>query len=142
MWQYLVLDLLGGVSEEDGGVGITGAHLGLGPLQGGEEGGMQQGRFRIADPGGHVAGHPEVRVLVARKSQVMLVLSVPGVFLEHCCAQGSSHGSNLVNGTRDETLYVLPSFEDLWERVAEGWGSLDSWEADFAFKKKKYSGLH
>ena len=35
---HLGLDLLGRVREEDGGVGVTGAHLGLGPLQGREEG--------------------------------------------------------------------------------------------------------
>ena len=40
-WHYLIFDLLGGVCEEYGRVGVTGTHLGLGPLQGGEEGGMQ-----------------------------------------------------------------------------------------------------
>lgn len=60
---HLGLDLLGRVGKEDGGVGVAGAHLGLGPLQGGEEGRVQQGWFRIADPGGDVPRHPEVRVL-------------------------------------------------------------------------------
>lgn len=60
---HLALDLLGCVSEEDGRVGVTGAHLGLSTLQGREEGGMQQGRFRVADPGCHVPCHSEVRVL-------------------------------------------------------------------------------
>lgn len=60
---HLALDLLGRVSEEDGGVGVTGTHLGLSALQGREEGRVQQGRLRMADPGGHVPGHPEVWVL-------------------------------------------------------------------------------
>lgn len=60
---HLGLDLLGGVREEDGGVGVAGAHLGLGPLQSGEEGGVQQGWFRVADPGGDVSCHPEVWIL-------------------------------------------------------------------------------
>lgn len=60
---HLALDLLGRVSEEDGGVGVTGTHLGLGALQGREEGRVQQGRFRMADSGGHVPRHSEVRIL-------------------------------------------------------------------------------
>lgn len=60
---HLGLDLLGGVCEEDGRVGVAGAHLGLGPLQGWEEGGVQQGWFRVANPGGDVSCHPEVRIL-------------------------------------------------------------------------------
>lgn len=63
---HLGLDLLGSVCEEDGGVGVAGTHFGLGPLQGGEEGGVQQGWFRIADPGGDISRHPEVRVLGER----------------------------------------------------------------------------
>lgn len=62
---HLVLDLLGCVGEEDGGVGVTGAHLGLRPLQGGEEGGVQQGWFGVANPWSYITGHPEVRVLDA-----------------------------------------------------------------------------
>lgn len=60
---HLGLDLLGGVCEEDGRVGVAGAHLGLGPLEGGEEGRVQQGWFGVADPGGDVSCHPEVRIL-------------------------------------------------------------------------------
>lgn len=60
---HLALDLLGCVSKEDGRVGVTGTHLGLSTLQGREEGRMQQGRFRVADPGGHVPRHSEVRIL-------------------------------------------------------------------------------
>ena len=66
---HLGLDLLGRVREEDGGVGVAGAHLGLGPLQGGEEGRVQQGWLRVADPGGHVSGHPEVWVLWGGRGQ-------------------------------------------------------------------------
>lgn len=64
-WQYhhLVFDLFGCVSEEDWGVGVTGAHLGLRPLQGWEEGGVQQGWFGMADPWSYITGHPEVGVL-------------------------------------------------------------------------------
>lgn len=76
MRRHLVFDLLGGVGEEDGGVCVTGTHLGLGPLQCGEEGGMQQGRFGVANPGGHVTGHPEVGVLVAGKTGLALVLLI------------------------------------------------------------------
>lgn len=60
---HLGLDLLGRVREEDGGVGVAGAHFGLGPLQGREEGRVQQGWFGVPDPGGYVPRHPEVRVL-------------------------------------------------------------------------------
>lgn len=60
---HLGLDLLGRVREEDGGVGVAGAHFGLGPLQGGEEGRVQQGWFGVSNPGGYVPCHPEVRVL-------------------------------------------------------------------------------
>lgn len=60
---HLGLDLLGCVGEEDGGVGVTGTHFGLGPLQGGEEGRVQQGWLRIANPRGDVSRHPEVRIL-------------------------------------------------------------------------------
>lgn len=60
---HLGLDLLGCVREEDGGVGVAGAHLGLGPLQGREEGRVQEGWLGVADPWGHVPGHPEVWVL-------------------------------------------------------------------------------
>lgn len=64
----LGLDLLGRVCEEDGGVGITGTHFGLGPLQGREEGRVQQGWFRVADPGGHIPRHSEIRVLGERRA--------------------------------------------------------------------------
>ena len=60
---HLGLDLLGRVCEEDGGVGVASAHLGLGPLQGREEGRVQEGWLGVADPGGHIPGHPEVWVL-------------------------------------------------------------------------------
>lgn len=60
---HLVFNLLGRVREEDGRVGVAGAHLGLGALQGGEEGRVQQGWFGVADPGGDVSRHPEVRIL-------------------------------------------------------------------------------
>ena len=50
-------------------------------------------------------------------------------------------GSHLVNGTRDETLNILPSFEDLWERTTEGRCGLDGWEADFPFKKRQWNPL-
>lgn len=63
---HLALDLLGCVREEDGGVGVTGTHLGLSALQGREEGRVQQGRFRMADPGGHVPRHSEVWILGRR----------------------------------------------------------------------------
>jgi hypothetical protein len=60
---HLGLDLLGRVSEEDGGVGVTGTHLGLGPLQSREEGRVQQSWLRISNPGGDIPCHPKVRVL-------------------------------------------------------------------------------
>lgn len=63
---HLALDLLGCVREEDGGVGVTGTHLGLSALQGREEGRVQQGRFRMADPGGHIPRHSEVWILGRR----------------------------------------------------------------------------
>lgn len=62
---HLVLDLLGRVREEDGGVGVAGTHFGLGPLQRREEDGVEQRWFGVADPGGDVPRHPEVRVLGA-----------------------------------------------------------------------------
>ena len=52
------LDLLGRVGEENGGVCIASGHLGLGSLEGGEEGGMQEGGLEVAQPGRHVTGHP------------------------------------------------------------------------------------
>lgn len=44
---------------------------------------------------------------------------------------------DLVYGAGDETLYVLPASKDLWERVTEGWRSLDGWEADLSWMDKK-----
>lgn len=64
---YLGFDLFGGVCEEDRGIGIAGAHLGLRALQGREERGVQQRWFGVADPGSHVSGHPEVRILWERE---------------------------------------------------------------------------
>lgn len=43
---------------------------------------------------------------------------------------------DLVYGARDETLYVLSASKDLWERVTEGWGCLDGWEADLTWTEK------
>lgn len=60
---HLVFNLLWCVSEENGGVGITGTHLGLRALQGWEESGVQQSWFGIADPWSYITGHPEVRIL-------------------------------------------------------------------------------
>lgn len=64
--EHLVLDLFGRVGQEDGGVGLAGAHLGLSSLQRREEGGVKQSRLRITDPRSHVPRHPEVRVLRRR----------------------------------------------------------------------------
>ena len=60
---YLLFDLLLGVGEEDGAGGVRGAHLGLGALQGWEEGGVQQRWLVEAQPGGHVTSHAEIGVL-------------------------------------------------------------------------------
>lgn len=59
----LGLDLLGCVSEEDGGGWVAGAHLGLRALQCREEGGVDEGRFVIAEARSDVSGHAEVGIL-------------------------------------------------------------------------------
>ena len=61
----LILDLLGRVGEKDGRVGVGAAHLGLRPLQGRDEGGVDEGRLRVPEARRHVPGHPEVRILQA-----------------------------------------------------------------------------
>ena len=68
-FRHLVLDLLGCVCEEDGRVGVAGRHLGLSSLKRGEEGGVEQRRLGVADPGSHVTGHPEVGVLGEREPE-------------------------------------------------------------------------
>ena len=60
----LVLDLGRGVREEDGGVRVAGGHLGLGSLEGGEEGGVDESRFEEAQTRSDVSGHPEVWILI------------------------------------------------------------------------------
>ena len=60
---HLVLDLLGCVGKEDGGRGITGTHLGLGPLQSWEERGVEQSRLGEAQAGSHITRHAEVGIL-------------------------------------------------------------------------------
>ena len=60
----LVFNFFGWVGEEDGGGGVAGTHLGLRPLQGWEEGGMEQSRFVEAKPRGHITCHAEIGVLV------------------------------------------------------------------------------
>ena len=64
----LVLDLLHGVCEEDGCVGVGGTHLGLGALQGREEGGVEQSWLVEAKTGGHIPSHAEIRVLQVRET--------------------------------------------------------------------------
>ncbi len=67
--EHLVLDLFGRVGQEDGGVGVAGAHLGLSSLQRREEGGVKQSRFGKTDPRSHVPRHPEIRVLRSNQFQ-------------------------------------------------------------------------
>ena len=59
-----MFNFFGCVSEEDGGGGVTGTHLGLRPLQGWEEGRVEQSRFVEAKPRGHITCHAEIGVLV------------------------------------------------------------------------------
>ena len=60
----LGLYLVGRVREEDGGVRVRGGHLGLGPLEGGEEGGVDEGRFEESKTRSNISGHPEVGILI------------------------------------------------------------------------------
>ena len=60
----LLLDLVVGVGEEDAAVGVAGGHFGLGALEGGQEDGVDDGRFDEADARGVVAALAEVGVLV------------------------------------------------------------------------------
>lgn len=66
--KHLVLDLLGRVCQEDGGVGVAGAHLGLSALKRREERGVKQSGFKIADPRSHIPRHPEIWILRDRGS--------------------------------------------------------------------------
>lgn len=61
--KHLVLYLLRCVRQEYGGVGIAGAHFRLRPLQGREEGRVQQCWLWITDPWSDITGHPEIGVL-------------------------------------------------------------------------------
>jgi len=62
----LILDLVRGIRHEDTRVRIRSAHFRLGTLEGGEELGMDQSRFRIFELRGYVSGQTEIRVLVDR----------------------------------------------------------------------------
>lgn len=59
-----VLDLIRGIGHEDARVDIRCAHLGLGPLEGREELGMNQRRLRVLQFHGNVSGKTEVWILV------------------------------------------------------------------------------
>ena len=61
--QHLSLNLVIGVSEEDGGGWVTGAHLGLGSLQSWEEGGVKESRLWVAQTRCHISCHSKVGVL-------------------------------------------------------------------------------
>ena len=50
--------------EQNAGGRVTGTHFGLRALQRGEEGRENQRRLGKSESGGHVARHPEVRVLI------------------------------------------------------------------------------
>ena len=70
MWRItdLLLDLLHAVCEEDRGGGLTGTHLGLGTLQGREECGVEEGRFREPQAWCHVTSHTKIRVLEGERT--------------------------------------------------------------------------
>lgn len=62
-FHYLILDLFVWISHKNRGGGVAGAHLGLGTLEGREEGGMNQCRLQTVHPRSHITSHPEVGVL-------------------------------------------------------------------------------
>lgn len=69
---YLILDLFVWIGHKDGGGWVAGTHLGLGALEGREEGGVNQCGLQTVHPRGHVTGHPEVRVLKNRAYMIYL----------------------------------------------------------------------
>ena len=62
----LILDLIRSIRHEDTRVRIRGTHFRLGTLEGGEEFGVDQCRFRVFEFRGHVSSQTEVWVLVDR----------------------------------------------------------------------------
>ncbi len=58
-----MLDILHGVSEEDGGGGIRSTHLGLRALEGRKEGGMKESWLRETQARSNITSHAEVRIL-------------------------------------------------------------------------------
>ena len=54
------LDLFWCIGEEDWSVDVAGGHLGLGALEGGEEGRVEEGRLHVSKPRRHVTRHPKL----------------------------------------------------------------------------------
>mmetsp|Transcript_72642 Transcript_72642/g.122266 ORF Transcript_72642/g.122266 Transcript_72642/m.122266 type:complete len:213 (-) Transcript_72642:1357-1995(-) len=61
---HLLLDVLFCVGQENGAVGVGGAHFGGGAQQTGKELGMDERWFEEPQLRGYIAGHPEIRILV------------------------------------------------------------------------------
>jgi hypothetical protein len=74
----LLLDLCGGVGEEDGGVFVRGGHLRLRALQRREERRVHQRWLDVAQPRRHVPRHTEIRVLQGRREGQRLQRTLRG----------------------------------------------------------------
>ena len=86
----LGLDLVRSVAEEDGGVGVTGRHLGPGSLQGGEEDGVDESRLEVTQSRSHVTCHSEVWVLVNGTGNQTGNISLATKYEGKCGAEGRS----------------------------------------------------
>ena len=74
-----MLDILHGVSEEDGGGGIRSTHLGLRALEGRKEGGMKESWFRESQARSNITSHTEVRILIKYRQREISALHRAGV---------------------------------------------------------------